>query len=244
MTVVAVRRPGVITFITIVVVTQAAMAAAVALVTLALAGDDRVQAETGLSVAGLLSSGILEALVAVVLFVAAAGLLSGASGARMFIALVEAFRMVTAVILMITHHAGGYAFNALIAVIIGMFVLWALYVYPPADEYFRRYLGEPENLRGRRRTVESVAPDRERTTAEQERLAATLEQDRATEPASDPEPEPELEAEPEPGPQLEVEPDELASERASGESGENRESQESRESGAGERSRGLSGPPE
>jgi hypothetical protein len=135
-----VRRPGVVTFVAVVVLIQAAMAAAVALVTIGLAGDDRVQEATGLGTGGLVWTGILEALVAVILFVVAGGLLSGAQGARLFVAIVQGIRMVSAVVLMIIHHTGGYLYNALIAVIIGIFVLWALYVYPSADEFFRRTL--------------------------------------------------------------------------------------------------------
>ncbi|QSB15574.1 hypothetical protein JQS43_04275 [Natronosporangium hydrolyticum] len=142
MSLLTVRRPGVVTFVAVVVLIQAVMAAAVALVTIGLAGDDRVQSATGLGTAGLVWTGIVEALVAVVLFVVAGGLLSGAQGARLFVAIVEGIRMVTAVIFMIVYHTGGYLYNAVIAVIIGLFVLWALYVYPSSDEYFRRSIPE------------------------------------------------------------------------------------------------------
>jgi hypothetical protein len=130
------RRPGVVTFIAVIVLIQAVIAAAVAITTFVLAGSERVQAETGLSLGGLVGTGIVEALVAVLLLIVGAGLLAGARGARLFVALVEGIRMVTAVVLIIVHLSGGYLFNGLITVIIGLFVLWALYVYQPSEDYF------------------------------------------------------------------------------------------------------------
>lgn len=133
-----VRRPGMVTLIGVIVYIQAAMAAVSAIVTFSLSGSDRVQAAVGLTTAGMVWTGIWEAIMAVLLFLVAGGIMRGSSGFRLLVAVVVGLRMVTAVGLVMIHHAGGYLFNGLIAVLLGLFVLWALYGYQPSDDYFAR----------------------------------------------------------------------------------------------------------
>jgi hypothetical protein len=51
--------------------------------------------------------------------------------------------MASAVALMLIHHTGGYVFNGLWVMAVGVYVLWALYGNQAADEYFSRIEGEP-----------------------------------------------------------------------------------------------------
>jgi hypothetical protein len=132
----AAQRPGLVTFIGVILYIQAAMAAVAAIVTLAFSADTRVQVETGLTGPGLVATGLWEAVMAVLLFLVAGGIMRGAAGYRLFVAVIVGIRMVSAVALMLIYHTGGYLYNGLVAVLIGIFVLWALYGYQPSDDYF------------------------------------------------------------------------------------------------------------
>lgn len=133
-----VRRPGLVTFIGVIIYIQAAMAAVAAVVTIAFSADSRVQSHLGLTTAGLVWTGIWEALMAVLLFLVAGGIMRGSRGFRLFVAVVMGLRMASAVALMLIYHTGGYLYNGIITVLISVFVLWALYGYQPSDDYFRQ----------------------------------------------------------------------------------------------------------
>jgi hypothetical protein len=130
------RRPGVVTFIGVVLYIYAAMAAVAALVLLIFSGNDKIQENSAQSLGLLIGSGIGEAVIAALLFVVAASVMRGAPAARLFVAVVVGLRMAAAVGLMLVHHSGGYLFSGLGYVIVGVFVLWALYAAPGSDEYF------------------------------------------------------------------------------------------------------------
>lgn len=134
----ATRRPGVVTLIGVLIYIQGAMAAVAAIATFAFSASSRVQNAVGLSTAGMVWSGVWEAIMAVLLLLVAGGIMQGSRGFRFLVTLVIGLRMVSAVALMMVYHTGGYLFNALIAVLLGLFVLWALYGYPPSDEFFTR----------------------------------------------------------------------------------------------------------
>ena len=139
------RRPGLVTFIGVIIYIQAAMAAVAAIVTISFSADSRVQEAIDLGTAGLVGSGIWEALMAVLLFLVAGGIMRGSPGFRLFVAIVIGLRMASGVALMLIHHTGGYLYNGVVQVLIGVFVLWALYGYQPSDDYF----SQREGLRGR-----------------------------------------------------------------------------------------------
>lgn len=130
------RRPGVVTFIGVIIYIQAAMALVAAVVMISFSAQTRVQETLGLTTADLVWSGVWEAVMAVLLLLVAGGIMRGSRGFRLFVAIVMGIRMVSAVALMLIHHTGGYLFNALTSVLIGVLVLWALYGYQPSDDYF------------------------------------------------------------------------------------------------------------
>lgn len=131
------RRPGVVTFIGVILYIQAALATVAALAMIIFSGNDTVvKANSGLTTDALVWSGIVEAVIAVLLFFVAVGIMSGASWARLFVAIVEGLRMSIAVVLMLIHHDGGYLFTGTVTLLIGAFVIWALYGNERSDEYF------------------------------------------------------------------------------------------------------------
>jgi hypothetical protein len=133
---VAARRPGVVTFLGVALYIYAALAAVAALALIIFSGNDTVQATTGHSGAWIAWSGVFEGIVALLLFIVAAGLMRGSPGIRLFVAIVVGIRMAVAVGLMLIYHTGGYLFWGLIVIAIGIFILWALYAAPGSDEYF------------------------------------------------------------------------------------------------------------
>jgi len=77
-----------------------------------------------------------EAVSAVVLFVAASGLMRGSKGIRLLVAIVQGLAMVLAMYILVAHHVGGYMYRAVFALFVWVFVLWALYVNNESDEFF------------------------------------------------------------------------------------------------------------
>lgn len=130
------RRPGVVTFVGIVIYIQAFVAAAFAIVMLVERNNDKFQLVTGQSDSDLIVHAIVEGLVALALFVVGMGILSGSKGFRLFVAIVMGFRIVVSAYWMLTHHAGGYDSAAIVTILIGVFVLWALYGHKESDAYF------------------------------------------------------------------------------------------------------------
>ncbi len=88
-----------------------------------------------MSSSDLLWSGINEGVVAVLLFLVASGIMRGSRGFRAFVAIVEGIRMASALFLMLFHHNGAFVESGVVTLLIGTFVLWALY-HEKADEYF------------------------------------------------------------------------------------------------------------
>lgn len=132
------RRPGVVSFIGVILYFYATMAAAVALALLIFSGNDTVQTNSGQTSGALVSTGIAEAVIAALLFVVAAALMRGSPSARLFVTVVVGLRMTAAVVVTVLHHEGGYLFSALISAAIGLFVIWALYGHEASNEYFNR----------------------------------------------------------------------------------------------------------
>ncbi len=89
-----------------------------------------------LSSAGLTGTIIGEAIMAVLLFFVAAGLMRGSKGIRLLVAIVQGLTMALAMYVLVVHHVGGYMYRAVVSLFVGVFVLWALYGNEESDEFF------------------------------------------------------------------------------------------------------------
>ena len=134
------RRPGVVTFVGVVIYIQALVAAAFALVMFIERNNGKFQLVTGQSDSDIIVHAIVEGLVAIALFAVGMGIMSGSKGFRLFVAIVMGFRIVVSAYWMLTHHAGGYDSAAIVTILIGIFVLWALYGHKESDAYFEGHL--------------------------------------------------------------------------------------------------------
>jgi hypothetical protein len=133
------RRPGVVSFIGIILYIQAFMAA-VAAISLLIWRDDVLdfleQQGSPLTGAALNGTVIGEAIAAVLLFVVGSGIMRGSNGFRLFVAIVEGLAMALAVYTLVAHHVGGYVYRSTFTLFVGVFVLWALYGNEESDRYF------------------------------------------------------------------------------------------------------------
>ncbi len=134
------RRPGVVSFIGVVMYVQAALAA-IAGVSLIIWRNDVVdwleQEGAPVSTDGTITGTIVgEFVVAVLLFLAAAGLMRGSRGWRMYVTIIQGIAMGVAVYTLIAHHVGGLVYRAVFSLFIGAFVLWALWGNDQSARYF------------------------------------------------------------------------------------------------------------
>lgn len=135
-TVGGIRRPGVVTFVGIILYIQAFIALAFGAVAFIERNNEKLQLVTGNSDSDLIVFAIVEFIIAIALALVASGILSGAKWSRFLVAVVVGVRMVVAAWWMIAHHAGGFHTGGLITVGIGIFVLWALYGHKESDEFY------------------------------------------------------------------------------------------------------------
>ena len=136
---VATRRPGVVTFIGVILYIQGFMAA-IAAISLLIWRDDVLDflEKEGSPITGNALNGTVigEAIAALLLIAVANGIMRGSSGYRLFVAIVQGLSMALAVYTLIAHHVGGYVYRSVFALFVGVFVLWALYGNEQSDEYF------------------------------------------------------------------------------------------------------------
>lgn len=130
------KRPGIVTFIGVIIFIQAVLAALVAVATLVNQNDAAFQASTGQTADQLLTIGIAEAIVGLILLAVAMTLMSGSRGARTLVAIVMTIRIAVAAWALLTHHAGGVFGVSTITIVVSLFVLWALYGHDASEEYF------------------------------------------------------------------------------------------------------------
>ena len=130
------RRPGVVTFVGIVLYIQAVVAAAFGIVAFLERNNLEWQIKTGQSDSDLVVFAIVEFIFAVALFLVASGIMSGATWSRMLVAIVAGFRIVAISWWMLSHYAGGIHSAAIIQIAIYVFVLWALYGNKESDEFY------------------------------------------------------------------------------------------------------------
>lgn len=131
-----VRRPGVVTFIGIILYIQAVVAAAFGIVAFLERNNLEWQLKTGQSSNDLIVFAIVEFIFAVLLFLVASGVMSGANWSRILVAIVAGVRIVAISWWMLSHHAGGIHSAAIIQIAIYVFVLWALYGHKESNEFY------------------------------------------------------------------------------------------------------------
>jgi hypothetical protein len=136
MTTGTVRRPGVVTFVGIIIVVQGFLAAVAGIALIAFQGSDRLQEAVDQTGSALLATGIAELVSAALFLLVGFGILGGSNVARFLVVLVQGIGMALATWLLLTHHTGAYTTRALVTLLIGTFVLWALYGHRESDEYF------------------------------------------------------------------------------------------------------------
>jgi hypothetical protein len=137
-----VRRPGVVSFIGIILYIQAFLAAVSAVALLIWRDDvlDFLEKEGSPLTSGAFTGTIIgEVIAAVLLFFVAQGILRGSNGYRLFVAIVQGLSMASAIYILIAHHAGGYVYRGVFSLFIGVFVLWALYGNDESDRYFETH---------------------------------------------------------------------------------------------------------
>lgn len=136
-----VRRPGVVTFVGVIILIQAFLSAVVAVVTLAFRDEvlDFLADQGGTqSDASLTGTAIGAGIAALFLLLVGSGILRGSRGWRLFVVIVQAANMGYALYLMITHPHSAYITSGLVTLLIGVFVIWALYGHKESEEYFER----------------------------------------------------------------------------------------------------------
>jgi hypothetical protein len=130
-----VRRPGVVTFIGVVMFIQATLTVVSGIVLVALSGEQRILDETSVDRAGLITAGIVSLVIGGIIFLVALSLLRGGKGARILVTIVQVIAVASAAWTMFTHHTGAFLFQGLITTAIAIFVIWALY-NERSEEYF------------------------------------------------------------------------------------------------------------
>ena len=133
------RRPGVVTFVAVILYLQAALAAIAAVSLLIWRDDilDFLEREGSPTGGGLLNGTVAgEAITAILLFIVASGLLRGSNGIRLFVAIVQFLTMGLALFILIAHNSGGYVYRAVFSLFVGVFVLWVLYGNDESDRFF------------------------------------------------------------------------------------------------------------
>lgn len=133
------RRPGIVSFIGVVMYIQGFLAAVAAVAMLIWRNDvlDFLEKEgSPISDSAFTGTIIGEAVVAVLLILVANGIMRGSNASRLLVAIVQGLSMAMAVYILIAHHVGGYVYRAVFSLFLGVFVLWALYGNEESDRFF------------------------------------------------------------------------------------------------------------
>jgi hypothetical protein len=140
MSMTTVKRPGIVTFIGVILYIQAFLAVVAGIVAIAYKTrlSDTLEKQSGVSFSdsSVLGIGIVELIVAVLLFVVASGIMRGSRGWRAFVGIVEGLRMASALFAMLYYHDSAFVESGIVTLLIGTFVLWALYGHEKSEEFF------------------------------------------------------------------------------------------------------------
>ena len=131
------QRPGVITFIGVIMLIQAALNLVAGIVMIALNSQQRIIDETNLTSGELITSGVISLVVGVIVAAVTLALLAGSRVARGLVAAVQVLLVISATWHMFFNHTGAWLFSGLLQVAIAVFVLWALY-NEKADAYYAK----------------------------------------------------------------------------------------------------------
>jgi hypothetical protein len=130
------QRPGVVTFVGIVLYIQAFAAAAYGLVAFLERDNKQMQLVTGQDSDALIVQSIIQFGVAVLLFLVASSIMAGTSWGRVLVAIVAGIQIVVLTWMLLTHHAGGFQTLGIVYIGIDIFVLWALYGHKESQEFY------------------------------------------------------------------------------------------------------------
>lgn len=129
------ERPGVVTFVGVLVLIKSGIALVTGTALLLARGGDQA-ATAGISDNSLMTSAIVEMMAALVLYFVAWYLLKGRKGARLIVAIAVGIQLAVTVFVMLDHGTGGYLYTGLISAAFSLFILWALYGDDRSNEYF------------------------------------------------------------------------------------------------------------
>jgi hypothetical protein len=134
-----VRRPGVVTFVGVILLIQAFLAVVESIVLLAF--RDNVQdflAEYGetMSDGSMTGTAIVGLIAALLLGIAGFGILGGSRIWRLLTVMVVALRMAFELYAMVVHPHGAYFTSGLVSLLVGFFVIWALYGHKESEEFY------------------------------------------------------------------------------------------------------------
>lgn len=133
------RRPGVVSFIGVILYIQGFLAAIAAISMLIWRNDvlDYLEEQgSPISDGAFTGTIIAEAVIAVLLIIVANGIMRGSNGMRLLVAIVQALSMASAIYVLVAHHVGGLVYRAVFSLFVGVFVLWALYGNDESDRFF------------------------------------------------------------------------------------------------------------
>jgi hypothetical protein len=130
-----VERPGVVTFVGILVLIKSGVALVTGAALFIARGGDQA-ASAGISDDSLMTGAVTEIMAALILYLVAWNLLKGRKGARLLVAIAVGIQLASTVWVMLDHGSGGYLYTGLISAAFSLFILWALYGDDRSNKYF------------------------------------------------------------------------------------------------------------
>jgi hypothetical protein len=130
------KRPGVVTFVGVVMFIQAFAALAYGIVAFLERNNEKMQLVTGQSDSDFIVQSIIQVLVALLLFLVASSIMSGTHWGRILVAVVAGIQIVVLTWFLIAHHGGGFQTLGVMYIGIDIFVLWALYGHKESQEFY------------------------------------------------------------------------------------------------------------
>lgn len=132
------QRPGVVTFVVILLWIQAVMGAVAGTVALAFRDNSSVQDAVGRDSGELLTYAIIELGVAVLIALVAITLGGGSRGARNLVGIVQGIRIAAAAFLIVYQYQGGLLAQSIVTIVLGLFILWALFANERSEQFFAK----------------------------------------------------------------------------------------------------------